>query len=551
MTGPPASGTGSEGRHRWSTLLLMGFGVALVVVDITVINVIMPTIISSLDLVATDAEWVNTTYPLVFAALLIPFGRLGDRWGSKALFVAGLAVFGAASFLAGGASGAGSLVAYRALQGAGAAMILPSTLSTVHSTFSGKDRAIAFGIWGSLIAGMAAVGPLLGGWLATEWSWRWAFLINVPLAALTIAFTLRWVNDRRTSTPERGFDGPGFLAAAIGMLALVFALIEGPRHGWFVPTDELWVGSWLWPSKRISVVPFAAVVGISLLASFVRIEQRRGEAGQVVLFDLALFRFVTFRRGNLLAAIVGLGEFGLVFVLPLFARIVLGYSAFETGRLLLAMAAGGFIGGPLAAGVSRRFDPRTAVIAGMGLESLGVLGVVALLSEDTRMVQFVIPLFVYGLGVGMASAQLASVVMSEIPERLAGQASGMQSTARQLGAALGIAILGTVYFSSLGALTNGEIAGIVGLDPAMRDRIVSRVAESAGWYVEALRHWHPGYRPVVEGIDRAIGLAAQRAALTAFLIFLIGVVQAVRLPPGRLGPATRDSDGKGQVVASA
>jgi predicted MFS family arabinose efflux permease len=377
---------------------------------------------------------------------------------------------------------------------------------------------------------MAAVGPLFGGWITTELSWRWAFYINIPLAVLTMVLAARWVIDRRPPEVETGFDPIGLATVSIGMVGLVLALIEGPRHGWLSPTRELYLGDWAWPLARVSVVPMAAVVGVASLYLFFRIERSRARAGKVVLADLELFRIDSFRKGNLLAVIVGLGEFGLVFVLPLFVRIVLGYSAFQTGILLLAMAAGGFLGGPIAAEVSRRFSPRRAVAAGMVLEAAGVLGVVTMLSPAMLGGDFAVPLFVYGLGVGMASAQLASIIMVDVPPHKGGQASGMQSTARQLGAALGIAILGTVYAASLGSLSEAGLSQITALDPATRERVVANVADSAGWYVEALRYWHPDFAPVVAEIDRAIAGAASRAGLTALAFFIAGIVQALQLP---------------------
>ncbi len=518
---------------RWLSLTILGFGVALVIVDITVVNVVMPSIISGLDLEIADAEWINTAYPLVFAALLIPLGRMGDRVGSKRIFIAGLGVFGLASLLVGWADSVTTVVAFRGLQGVGAAMILPATLSTVHATFSGRDRAIAFGIWGSVIAGMAAAGPLLGGWITTEMSWRWAFYINGPLALLAIAAALRWVIDRQELVVESGIDLPGLATVCLGMISLTLALIEGPRHGWLAPTRELRWGQLAWPLQRLSIVPLAALVALVSLAAFVGIERSRRSAGRVVLVDLTLFRIDTFRRGNILAVIVGLGEFGVVFVLPLFVRTVLGYTAFQTGTLLLAMAAGGFLGGPLAAEIGRRFGAHRAVVTGMALEAAGVLGVVTMLSPAITGSRIALALFVYGVGVGIAGAQLASIIMVDVPQSQAGQASGMQSTARQLGAALGIAILGTVYASSLGSLTGDGLTEITALDALARERIVTRVVDSAGWYVEALRYWHPDYAPVVERIDSAIATAAARAATTALVFFGAGVVQALRLSPDR------------------
>lgn len=534
--------------RRWPSLIVLSFGVALVVVDITVVNVVMPSIIGGLDLEIADAEWINSAYPLAFAALLIPFGRLGDRLGSKRLFQAGLAVFGVASLFVGASGGVWALVGSRGFQGAGAAMILPATLSTVHATFGGRDRAIAFGIWGSVIAGMAAVGPLIGGWITTEWSWRWAFYINVPLAAMTIVAARRWVVDRRARDIGTGGDLAGLMTVSLGMIALVLALIEGPRHGWLSPTRELRIGDRVWPLDQVSIVPVAAVVAIVCLAAFVRIERNRRAAGRPVLLDLDLFGIDTFRRGNALAVIVGLGEFGLVFVLPLFVRTVLGYSPLQMGILLLAMAGGGFIGGPLGAGISRRSDARRAVVTGMALEATGVLGVILMLSPDVAGERLAIPLFVYGLGVGMASAQLASVIMLNVPEKLAGQASGMQSTARQLGAALGIAILGTVFAASLVSLTDSGLSEIAALDIQAKDHILAQVADSAGWYVEALRYWHPDYAPVVAKIDQAIVGAASRAALTALLFFIAGVIQALRLPGGARRPAEPSAPREDLVV---
>jgi MFS family permease len=289
----------------------------------------------------------------------------------------------------------------------------------------------------------------------------------------------------------------------------------------------------VWPFEHLSIVPLVALAALAGLAAFIRIERGRIAAGKVALVDLGLFRIDTFRRGNILAVIVGLGEFGLVFVLPLFVRTVLGYTAFQTGALLLWMAAGGFLGGPLAAGIGRRFGARRAVVAGMALEAAGMLGVVTALSPAATGGRLAIPLLIYGLGVGIAGAQLASTIMVDVPPAQAGQASGMQSTARQLGAALGIAILGTVYAVSLGGLAEDGLAELVVLDASARERIVTRVVDSAGWYVEALRYWHPSYAPVVERIDQAIAGAAARAGTAALAFFLVGVVQALRLPPSR------------------
>ncbi|WP_242614580.1 MFS transporter, partial [Actinomadura roseirufa] len=180
----------AAGRRRWLGMVVMSLGVSLIVVDATIVGVLLPRIVTDLDLSAAGAEWVTSVYSLVFAALLIPFGRAGDLFGRRRMFVLGVAVFAAASLLAALAGGGGALVAGRALQGVGASMIMPATLSTVNAVFTGRDRAVAFGIWGSLISGMAALGPLAGGAVATGGGWRWAFGINLPLGAALIAGAL-------------------------------------------------------------------------------------------------------------------------------------------------------------------------------------------------------------------------------------------------------------------------------------------------------------------------------------------------------------------------
>ncbi|HEX9978197.1 MAG TPA: MFS transporter, partial [Acidimicrobiia bacterium] len=204
----------APGARRWLGLAVLGLGVAMIVIDITIVNVALPTVISRLDLEVADAQWVNTIYALSFASLLITLGRVGDIWGRRRLFLAGIGWFIVASLFAGRADSLAALVAARGLQGVGAAMILPATLSTVNAGFRGRDRAVAFGIWGSIIGGMAAIGPLAGGWLTTTFTWRWAFYANLPVGLLTLVGGFLLVDESREDRAAGGsrFDPPGFAA---------------------------------------------------------------------------------------------------------------------------------------------------------------------------------------------------------------------------------------------------------------------------------------------------------------------------------------------------
>ena len=519
----------SSPRTRWLGLAVLSVGVSMIIVDATIVNVALPSIIREFQLTLSDAEWINSIYPLVFAALLITVGKVGDMYGRRRLFVVGIVVFVVASIMAGRAANGSWLVTARFLQGVGAAAILPSTLSTVNATFRGKERGIAFGIWGSVIGGMAALGPLLGGWLTTEHSWRWAFYINVPIGVAVVIGSYVWVSETRDPSVVRGFDIPGVLLSGIGLAAVVFALIEGPRYGFVRATEVFTLGPVEWPDTWISVAFVALIVGIVLLIGFVANERWRARVGKPVLFDLSLFRFRSFTLGNATVSILGLGEFGLVFVFPLFVQAVFGFSAFRTGLILLALAIGAFIGGPTAGVLATRIGPRRVVSAGMALEAIGIAIVALLFAPDRSGWAFVPPLFVYGIGVGLASAQLTSVILSEIPPRESGQASGMQSTFRQVGAAVGIALLGTVLAASLRTGTESELMKIPDLPPQAVAGIVEAIDASAGQALPGIAE-QPGSEPVVAAVSQAFADAARTTALVAVVFVLGGFAMSLRLP---------------------
>ncbi len=495
--GPPdGASMSAAGRGRWIGLALLSVGVAMIIVDATIVNVAVPSIIRDLNLDSTQAEWINTIYALVFASLLITFGRLGDVTGRRRMYLTGLLVFIAASMLAGLAPNGNILILARVLQGVGGAMILPSTQAILNANFQGRDRAIAFGIWGSVIGGMAAVGPLLGGFLTTYLSWRWAFFINVPIGLIAIAGTLRYIGELKESNARVGFDLPGFLLITSGLGLFIFGLIEGRQYGWWTPNPDhpFTILGWTWPVEAVSVIPFAIGLGLLALVLFAVVETWRRRAGKFYLFDFSLWRYRGFRFGNLAGTIVSLGEFGLLFALPLFLQAVRGYSAFQTGLIFLALAIGAFVSAPLAARFARRYGPRWVVTTGMVLEAIGIFATSILISTTVTGVELAIPLFIYGIGVGFATAQLTSIVLSDVPVERSGLASGANSTLRQVGSALGIAILGTVLFTVLittSATAFKTIPPPTGVPPAVAsqigDFVLTALDASAGQAIGPLR----------------------------------------------------------------
>lgn len=465
-------------RHRWWVLVVLALAVSLIVIDGTIVNVALPTIIDDLHLSFTDAQWVGTLYALIFAALLLTSGWLGDTVGRRTTLLVGVVGFVTASVVAGMAAGPAPFLAARALQGVSAALVLPSTLSTVNATFRGRDRAIAFGIWGATISAMAAVGPLLGGWLTTHVDWRWIFWINVPIGAVILLGTALVVPNTRGDGTQR-LDVGGFVLSALALGSLVFGLVMGQAYGWWTAKRDLAVAG-------LSVVPLALVAGVVGLVAFVAWERARARVGRSVLLDLTLFGYRSFRWGNVAAMIIALGEFGLLFVLPLYLQNALGYSSLKSGLVLAAMALGAFVAGAMARHVSAALSPARTAQIGVAMEALGLLVLALTVRPDTSVWVPVGVLVVYGAGLGLCSAQLTSVILHDVPAAQSGQGSAAQSTFRQLGSALGVAILSSALGQALQHRAPGSLAGL-GLPPAQSGRLEQSLVDSIGGILQALR----------------------------------------------------------------
>jgi len=521
--------TAKAARARWFGLVFIALGVAMIIVDATIVNVAVPSIITDLHITASQAQWVQEAYTLVFAALLLVFGRLSDRFGRRRLFLVGAVVFALASVLAATAGSGSALLAARLVQGVGGAMMLPTSLSLINAGFRGKDRAAAFAIWGSTIGGTAALGPLLGGWLTTDYSWRWAFGINIPLSAAVVVGTLAFVRESRDEAAPAGSDLAGALLSVAGVGLVVFGLIEGRTYGWWHALRPFSAGP-VHLDTTLSVIPMAFAAGVVCLLGFAAVERARNAAGRVVLLDTSLFRLTSFRNGNIAAGIVSLGEFGLLFALPLWLQNALGYSAFHTGVVLLALAGGSFVASGLGTVLTKARGPLTTVRVGIALELVGVAGVGLVASTHTTAWQLVPFLFVYGVGVGFATAQLTGVVLAEVPVERSGQGSGTQSTVRQVGSALGIAVLGTVLFTTLGRGLDSRLAAQPGLSAEQRSAAVTAVVTSAGGAIAPLAA-EPATHAIAVDAREALSEATRWAAFAAAGFLLLGLAATASLGP--------------------
>ncbi len=476
-------------RNRWIGLVFISMAISLVIIDGTIVNTIFPSIIEDLGLTSTEVQWVQESYVLVFASLLLVWGSIADRVGRRRLLIIGLAIFVLASVWAGVSQDASQMILARIAQGVGGAMVLPTTLSLVNANFQGRERGIAFAVWGSTIGGMVAVGPVLGGWLATDFDWRWAFNINLPLGLIVIAGLLFWVTESKQEHREGSIDYVGAGISVVMFATLVFGLIEGRVYGWWQAstTNVFAIGDWSWPTTGVSIIPVALGISALFFVLFVLWEKAREKAHKNVLLDLDLFKIGSFRNGSIAALIISMGEFGLLFAIPLWLQNVLGLSAVSSGLVLLWLAGGSFLASGIGGAMSGKLSAVNAVRIGVALELAGIAGVALFAATDGGWFSVAPWLLVYGMGIGLATAQLTGVIMVDVPDTKIGQASGSQSTVRQVGSALGIAVLGTILFTSTqaaGEQNLREIPFIAALDETSQEGIAvgitSQVVDSAG-----------------------------------------------------------------------
>jgi EmrB/QacA subfamily drug resistance transporter len=545
-------------RRRWYALLMLSLALTLVIMDGTIVNVAIPSITADFNAAFRDVEWVNTVYSLVFAATLILWGKIGDQYGRRLMFLIGVVLFGVGSALVGASSSIEMLIAMRALQGVGAAILSPSTLSIVTTTFRGKERGIAFGIWGATAGVAAALGPLLGGYVIDHASWRWAFYINIPIVVAAFAGALWAIRETRDLGTRHYFDVSGTLLGGLGLGALVFGIIEGAGYGWWKPDRQFTVLGWDWPSKGLSIVPVAIALGVVLLILFTWYERRLERLHSEPLFEFSLLRFHSYSFGMLTGLIVNLGEMGLLFAAALYLQGTRGLSAFDTGVALLPLAIMAFIGAPVAGGISARVGPKWIVTTGMTLEVIALLTIHAVIGPDVSVTTIALILGLYGLGLGLAIAQLTSLVLFDIPGPKAGIASGGNSTIRQVGAALGIALIGTVLSTTTEHNLTSEFKDSAALGPqvvAMENAFVEMAKQPVNFdFAAMLSAGPPGDMPVGDGasgppadmpdlaaqgaeVGRLVEIARtdalSNAALAAAIFVGLGALSSLMLPNPR------------------
>jgi EmrB/QacA subfamily drug resistance transporter len=430
--------------NRWLVLVLVCLAQFMVVLDATITNVALPSIQEDLNFTQGSLQWVINAYTLVFGGFLLLGGRAGDLFGRKRIFLAGVVIFTAASLANGLSQSGGMLIAFRALQGLGAALVSPAALSIITTTFAeGEDRAKALGVWSAIAAGGAAFGLLLGGILTDLFSWEWIFFVNVPIGIAAFVLSMRWVPESVAPDRPDTIDLPGAISVTAGLMVLVFALVKAQDYGW---------GS----ARTLGL----GAVAVALLAAFVFIESR----SKAPLIRLGIFRSRNISGANAVMLLVIGGMYAFFFLVSLYVQQVLGYSPLEAGLAFLPFTVGIIIGAGVSQPIAKRIPVHFIALIGIGLAILGLVILRGAGVDGTYLGNLLPGIIPMSIGMGMTFLPLTLVATTGVSDSDAGLASGLFNTSQQVGGALGLAVLSTIAATH----TTGVLDGLSGAPTAQQ-----------------------------------------------------------------------------------
>ena len=491
--------------NKWWTLVAVCLGTFMLLLDITIVNVALPDIQTALHSSFSDLQWVVDAYALTLAAFLLTAGSLADMYGRRLLYLIGLAVFTAASALCGFAQTTLMLQLSRGLQGVGGAIMFAVSLALLADAFRGKDRGIAFGVWGTITGLAVAIGPLLGGALTSGLSWRWIFFVNVPLGIIAVVISMLKVSESRAPQAS-GPDWPGFVIFTVALSSLVYGLIESNQKSF---SSGLVLGC----------LAAAAV----LLAAFVFVERRRAHP----MFDLSLFRLPTFSGGSVAAFGLSASIFSMLLYLVLYLQDILGYSPLATGVRVMFLSGAILVSATVAGRLSSHVPVRLLIGPGLIMVGIGLL-LMRGLNAGSSWTHLIPGMIVGGLGIGLVNPPLASTAVGVVPPQRAGMASGINSTFRQVGIATGIALLGTLFSSQVKSSVQTGVAAVPGL---ARQGPKIAAAVQSGQVGQLIAKLPPQTRQKVGTITHAaFATGLNRILLVAAIIaFVAGVISLLAI----------------------
>jgi EmrB/QacA subfamily drug resistance transporter len=450
---------------KWAVLVVLSAAQFLMVLDQAVMNVAISQLVEDFDTTVTTIQAVIALYALVMAGLMLTGGKLGDIFGRRRVFAIGLVIYGIGSGLTAASWSVPSLMfGWSILEGIGAALVLPALVALVAGTYRDRDRAVAYGVLGGVAGAGIAVGPILGGWVTTDFTWRLVFVGEV-LVAIGILFGTRMLAEPERAPGKPTLDWVGSVLSAAGLAVLVFGVLQASNWGWLAPRSS--------PVTPFgfSLTPFVIAAGGVLLAAFVSWERRREARGEEPLLRLDLLKISTLRGGVAMFLAQNLVLMGVFFTIPLFLQIVQGLDALETGIRMLPASVGLFVSAIVGSALASRFAPKPLVQAGLGLVFVSTLLLMGTIEPELDNASFLFAMGVLGVGMGLVVSQLGNVVQSAIGDEQRSEAGGLQNTAQQLGSSLGTALLGAIVITGLITAFTGNIAD----DPQVSSRVQQQV----------------------------------------------------------------------------
>ncbi|MEU9111018.1 DHA2 family efflux MFS transporter permease subunit [Streptomyces sp. NPDC048483] len=487
-------------QRPWLVLAILCIGFFMSLLDGSIVNVAVPTLIHSIGASYDEVLWIIDGYLLAFSVLLITTGRLGDIFGYRRLYVIGIITFTSTSSLCGLADSPSQLLTARLLQGLGGALLFPQVISSILTIFPPQLRGRAFGVFGAIAGFAPIVGPVVGGFLLAHLSWRWIFFINVPIGIITAVLAPAFVPPMRSGRPHR-LDLVGVALATAGLSGIVFGLIEGERYDWGAITG---------PISITSVI----AAGVALLVVFVIWQHRQRDEP---LMPLALFGARNFAVGNWVGFVFQLGMIGIMFVLVLYLQMARGYSALETGLVVLPNAVLTAVGSAYAGRLSDKFGGKYILMTGMTLLAIGLLVLAAMAGPTSNAWSLLPGLTIIGIASGATFAPLQQATMDGVDPRLAGAASGVSSTTRQIGGVLGTAVLGALLSARLSSTLRSEAEKRAGRLPQnVRAQFIDNSTAAA-------QHFRPPTPP--GGLNPATARLYERVTADTFATGFVNAMQ--------------------------
>jgi MFS family permease len=533
-------------RNR-TTILVLGTAQFLMVLDSTVMNVSISQVVKDLNTTVPDVQLAITAYTLVMAAFMLIGAKLGDIWGRRRAFAIGLGVYGLGSLVTALSPNIQVLlIGWSGIEGLGAVLVIPAIAALTASSYTGRERALAFGLLGGIAGAGAAAGPLIGGFVTTIWTWRVVFAAET-VTVLGILFLVKRIEDREGSS-EAKLDVVGGVLSALGLGLTVFGILKISEWGLFTPSGALTIDGTRITPFGFSVVPFIILLGLVILGIFLRWEERVVRLGRTPLLAPDLLHIPQLRAGLSTVVSQYLILAGTFFVIPLYLQLVLNKDALQTGLKILPISVAMMLAAGLGPRLAVRMSPRAVVQIGMAFLFVSIIGVMLTISPELNSVPFAVSLAGFGAGVGLVISQLGNIVMSSVAESRSSEAGGVQGAAQNLGQSLGTALIGAVLLTGLTTGFQERVRADPAIPPAVQTQVlnatdegvpmvsqaqVQSVAEQAGLKP-------PEQKALVAHYSDAQIEALKRALFVASLFVLVGLWFARDLPDRSLDAEEHD-----------